>query len=293
MPTLLDLLQQKLQGPSLDAASGQAAGITAAKSGKDTGAGVPGAPAGTAGAPAASNLGAAQTAAQTTAAGQVQQVAGQQTAQALQTQQTGIIEKGQQAQAQTTQQLSNVQQDAANRASTILANLQQGQEKLSADQFREQSETAAFNIRLSSQEYVSNLQRAGQQSLLQNENNFQEEYYKSVFADSTGTLISQTALKQIADSTDRQFQQQLATIDINFAIKLATMSRTQANAGQIATGAGAVISGGSQFAANQGWFTPSAPISPEPGQRGATSTVNAPSGNTISTSSIDYTDSNP
>lgn len=80
---------------------------------------------------------------------------------------------------------------------------------------------------------------------------FKEAAFKSALEDSMDLFSNEQAFKTFSQSSDREFQNQLAQMDINFAMQMADkMATAQANQ-NIFSGLGTAISGAATYAASR------------------------------------------
>ena len=150
------------------------------------------------------------------------------TAQAAQLQATGI---GQAAAAQgeeerqKTQQIEMQRQQASlqNKIQTenILRGLEQNRAALTEDQRRAGMEQVAAQLRLQNDAYITNLQREGNRSRLQDDLAFDEQLKKDISADNIALLKIKFGNQSLLDASDRDFTKELAKIDFATAAAMA------------------------------------------------------------------------
>lgn len=212
MANLLDAIRQtnqqmtQPQGVTDQTASLQ--GLLRAKSGKAVGGA----------APAASNLGEQQAVTQTN-----QTLKNQIAPQAeMQAQQVGQQQAQiQQQESQQTQQINqakkfdNIQNNM--QVNNILSEFERGQASLNQAKDQAKLEQVGATLRLQNQQYVDNLQREGDRARLDNATSFRQQYAQAAF-DNNSQLSSNNRLNNaILNNDRREFQQQVANMDLDFA----------------------------------------------------------------------------
>jgi hypothetical protein len=178
--------------------------------------------------------------AETAARGQAQQ----ELADVGQTAQLQATQLGQAAQAQEQQQQSQAanvefqrqQNKLQSRIQTeaILRNLEQNRAALTEDKRQAGMEQIAANLRLQTDSYINQLQQEGARSRLQDDLTFDLELKKQIAADNISLLQLKLNNQSLLDSNDREFQRQLAQINIDTAIQMAKQdAQFAAQQGQI------------------------------------------------------------
>lgn len=150
------------------------------------------------------------------------------TAQAAQLQATGI---GQAAAAQAEEERQKTQQIEMQRQQTSLQNkiqtenilrgLEQNKAALTEDQRRAGMEQVAAQLRLQNDAYITNLQREGNRSRLQDDLTFDEQLKKDISADNIALLKIKFGNQSALDASDRDFTKELAKIDFATAAAMA------------------------------------------------------------------------
>lgn len=237
--TLLEALRTSLSAPAGPAPTpaplGQTASIqklASAKSGK--------AQPMAASAPATSSL-AEQVAERTSAAGMSQlQQAGATEAAGLQQ-----AEQGQQQEADIQgKQLDSKQLDMSEQlsrqAAAILADYYNNKSTLDLNKQKARAENLGFNLRLSNDKYIHQLADQGRRSRLMNASAFQEALSRTIFDDELGLFQSDMQFRSMLRADDRQFQEQLGGIDLDFALSMAAQDTKQANQTMMWQGIGGV-----------------------------------------------------
>ena len=263
MATLLDAIRQNSQTlanqpvPDTNETS-KAAGLLAAKTGKNVGGG---------GEYALSNLGEQQQNAQT------QQALQNQVAPAAATQQAGL----EQQQASQQQQFGEQQQQTAQQrqfntlqtqlqTTSMLNDMERQKGAIDMAANRAQVDQVATNLRLQNQKYINDLTLEGNKNRLDNQLNFQTELAKSIFGNKTDLIQKQLGDKSILDANKRDFSKAMANLDINASYDI--MNREIAGSQQRAVygAAGSLVTAGIGAAAGMGGSksAPSLDVSEEP-----------------------------
>jgi len=252
--TLMDTIRQKLEAPEQQAPTGgamdqteRAQGLLRAKLGK---AGAP-----TTG-PRLSNI-QEQQAAQQTRLGQKRlategAVRGQEI-----TQQAEAIEaREQESLADLVSQREDVQQRFELQSENITQDLERNFKQLDDQKKAAKLEQLGFTLRLQDKDYLTNLQREGERAQLQNSLDFKEQLARDNFADMEDLLRSDIAYKKIADMSDREFRDELAQMDLEYAREMAHQARITEMKQAKYKMFGAGVSGGTQ-AYGSGMFSSS------------------------------------
>jgi hypothetical protein len=197
-------------------------------------------------APRMSSLGEEQAQAQTaTALGSLQQ-AGQ--AQALQVQQAE--EKVDQAARIEGRQLDERELDLADelnrRTDGILADYERNGQKLDLTRNKARAEQLGFNLRLSNSRYMDDLRDAGRRSRLDNAIAFKDELTRAVFADEQELFVNDLSFRHLMRADDRTFADQMAQMDIDYALQIAETENKQANMQMMWSGIGGLTQAGIQ-----------------------------------------------
>lgn len=195
------------------------------------------------------------------AASNIQEQQAQQTAQV---QQRTLKQEGQQQQAQlgiagenqataidlSTKAQDEQVEDARSRlllqTNQALGEYQQGVRTLDLQKDKARLEQIGFGMRLSNDKYLSDLHREGQKSRLNNETAFKEEMTRAIFADEEDLFKDDLRFRALMKADSRDFQRQLADLDINQALKIASAESSAANAQMQWTAAGNLAGAGIQ-----------------------------------------------
>ena len=97
-------------------------------------------------------------------------------------------------------------------------------------------EQAGFLMRLSDDKYTTNLQMNGRRDRLDSEAGFKEALLRTTFADELDLFNNDLEFRALMRADDRAFQERLAKMNIDMAIKLASAENQAAGATQMWTG---------------------------------------------------------
>ena len=214
MATLFDKIQNNLvakpETPGQQDQTRKAAGLLAARSGKQVAAPAP-----------MSNLAEQMAGAQTEQAAAEVQQKGQMAAAELGQAQAAVTEaeRGERADLALRQQQS--QQRASQQKQQILRELGQGRRTLDTEKDRAKLEQLSHTMALSDRKYVDQLQREGQKLRLDNDLAFREALQKSILGSNEELLREGLGNKDILQADDREFREMMSGIDIDFAMKMA------------------------------------------------------------------------
>lgn len=258
--TLLDALRKTIATPDGSAMNPSAAGgtdqtslvssLAQAKTGKA-------APANGSSVPRASALGEEQAQSQTTSALDSLRQQGQ-----LQSQQIGQAEEKQDTAAklegrQLDQRELEIADQYSRQTDQILADYQRNREKLDVTRNKARAEQLGFNLRLGNQKYMDDLKDAGRRGRLDNSLRFRDEINRTVFRDEQDMFTDDLAFHSLMRADQRTFTEQMASMDIDYALKLAETDNKQANQSMMWSGVGGLTQAGIQGygAASNGSFS--------------------------------------
>lgn len=189
---------------------------------------------------------------------QQEQAAVAQTAQAMQpveaAAQTQAISQEQQAReveqrkqqqlTETTQQRQANQMQMQLRTSQLLQELEQGKGKIDTARYQASMEQLGQNLRLSSKQYVDNLQREGARARIDDEMRFNEELRRSILQDNNSLLEKQLGNKSILAANDREFDIAMSRMGYDTALQVLRNELKGEKEQAAATGIGSIITAG-------------------------------------------------
>jgi len=158
---------------------------------------------------------------------------------------------------QQTQQITELRQIAKaekqrfNLASNqVLDDLERNMKELSSREKLDRMEVAAAQIRLSDEQYRYNLENVARRDRLETELGFNEAMKRAVFEDEMDLLRDDLEFNRKLDADEREFQEYLSNIDIDYALQMArtgieqTTKRAMMEGGieAVSKGAGYVVS---------------------------------------------------
>jgi hypothetical protein len=246
--TLLETLRNNLAGgtrlPSpLGSPLGQTAQVSQllqAKSGKSPQTAISSA------APRASNI-AEQAANQQTALGlEGLRQQGSLVAEGLQQESANQTQTFQQGAEKVNEQLLDLQDQYTRQSEAILQDYQRGTRKFDLQKDKARMEQLGFNLRLSNDQYIQQLQREGFKSRLDNQARFQEELARTVFGEELDMFQNDLGFRSLMNADNRRFNEQLGAIDIDFAVAMATTANQAANTQMMWSSAGQLGAAGAQ-----------------------------------------------
>ena len=195
-------------------------------------------------APGISNIGEKVAAQQAQIAEQQVQQQGMLQGQAIQQQ---ASEQAQQAQIQGRQlderTLDQMDEFTRNH-NAILDDYNRGIKQLDLNKDKSKLEQIGFNLRLNNDKYVTDLQREGRRSRLDNEIKFNEELTRTIFADEEDLLRNDLNFRALIGANDRDFREEIGNISISHALDIADTEAKAANSQMMWQGIGAMTSAG-------------------------------------------------
>jgi hypothetical protein len=191
---------------------------------------------------------------QTRLAGEQIEQTGRIQAEQIEQREADIEQRAIQQEQQFQENLKNLQADFGRRSNSILQQFESGQKRLNNQEDIADLEQLGFEARLQNKQYIDQLQREGDKLRLNQGLNFKEQMAKNIFKDNRELLENELAFKTIVDADDRQFQREIADMDIDYAMELADSAAKAASQRQIVTGIGGAVSGGVQTAVATGAF---------------------------------------
>jgi len=155
------------------------------------------------------------------------------------TQQSQVVQAGQRQQVAATKQnqsIANAQldQDALTKRTqtnlqtdSLLNQFEQGKESLDYNKNAAKIEQLGFNLRLSDDKYVFNLQQAGDKARLDNELSFKTQMYKEAFSAYTDLANDQASFQMIMNDDKNTFNMKMAGMKVEDALDLANDAAKQ------------------------------------------------------------------
>lgn len=237
MPNLLDAIRQnsQIQPQGQTDETQKLQGLLRAKSGKDVGGG----------SVAASSLG------EQSAVSQANQQLQSQVVPQAQIQQQGLEQ--QQAQQNQQAEIQGQQIGQQRRANTlqnkvqteqILNDLERSKGQIDLQSQKAKVDQVAQNLRLSTQQYVDNLQREGSRKRLDNSASFQEELNKSILGDQQDLLQKQLGNRDVLQASDRDFKKAMNNMQLSDARNLFQKNMKQQKQRALYSTIGAATSAG-------------------------------------------------
>jgi hypothetical protein len=130
---------------------------------------------------------------------------------------------------------------------------QQNKDKVSLGRYKANTEQMGFYLRLQDKTYVDKMLLEGNKARLSNAYDMKYAQQMAVFADEKDLLKGDLYFKRLMGVDARQFQAELATMDIESALKLASSQADAANSAMIAQGIGqGVATGATLYGQYQG-----------------------------------------
>lgn len=135
---------------------------------------------------------------------------------------------------------------------TLLDQFTTGQRQLNLSRDKATMEQVGFQLRLNNSKYIKQLQDYGRRARLDNKIKFQEELQRTIFAEEESMFQSDLLFRSMINAKGREFTSQLAQIDLDFALQIATMENEAASQRMMWQGAASAVSGGlDAYAASQ------------------------------------------
>lgn len=152
----------------------------------------------------------------------------------------------------------------------ILGDLERSGLEVDNARQRAQLEQVGQSIALGNKQYIQKLQAEGARARLDNQIQFQEMLQKSILGDNLDLLKQKLGQDNLAQATQRDWNQILGGMDLGFALQVAQNAATQANIQAKWEGAGQAVEGGvDMYKARSDYNkenpgTPEAPAAAEP-----------------------------
>lgn len=269
--TLLEALKKSMTAPAAPTPASAIdqtsliAGLAAAKSGKA-------APSGTS-APRASSIGEEQQQA-------ANQVSLQQQVQQGQVQAQGMQQAAEQEDLQSKlegraldERSLEVRDQFTRQSEAIIRDFARNSQNLDLNRKKARAEQLGFNLRLGNQKYLDDLEDNGRRARLDDAVRFREEVQRSVFTDEQDLFQNDLQFRALMRADERTFADQMAAMDIDYALQIAETDAKAANQKMMWDGVGSIVQGGILAA---GQYKPSA--GPKAGPADGTGSITASKG---------------
>ena len=128
------------------------------------------------------------------------------------------------AEKQQTFDLKSMKDEFQNKANTMIDDFVMKKREQSDEQQKNQMENIGQLLRLSNTKYLDELKIAGQTRRLKDSIEADEAYAKTALGNSLDFLKDDLAYKKFMNSDDREFQKDIAGMDINYAMDMARES---------------------------------------------------------------------
>ncbi len=103
----------------------------------------------------------------------------------------------------------------------ILSEYTTGQRQLDLNKDKAKMEQLGFSMRLANESYINELQNQAARANLADELQFEEELYRTIFAEEEELFRDDLDFRALLAADDRQFRDEIAQIDINAALRIA------------------------------------------------------------------------
>lgn len=123
---------------------------------------------------------------------------------------------------------------------------------LTLEQSAADAERAGAEARLRNDKYVTRLEQEGNIRRLQDAVRFKEELYRGTMGDSMLILQKKLGHNELMSADNNQFMQDLAKLDMEDYLAIASIQAKSAAAAEVATGVGEVVKGGTEMYAAGG-----------------------------------------
>jgi hypothetical protein len=187
---------------------------------------------------------------------------GQIQAEQLGQQELDITQREQQQEAQFQESWETAQANMNRQANQLLQQFESGQKTLQTTKDMADLEQLGFQLRLQNDQYINQLQDVGRRNRLDNQLEFKKQLAQNVFKDQQELMTNELAFNRMMAADDREFMNELAQMDIGYAMQVADNAAKAASAQQIALGMGGMVSGGLQAASSFGIFNSNSSTSP-------------------------------
>lgn len=156
------------------------------------------------------------------------------------------------------QQLKAGQQQLERQTTNILNDLSRGEKQLAGKEYVSKINQITAGLRLSNDQYIFGLQDAGRRARLDTDLGFKEAAYREIMAAELDYLRDEQKFTAMMNADTREFQEEVAKMDINAALDIANVNTQTMNTQAKYEGASQMISAGTQIVAKgaeKGWFT--------------------------------------
>lgn len=109
----------------------------------------------------------------------------------------------------------------------ILRGLEQSGREMDEKQRQSNIELAGAMLRFQNEQYIRDLQREGAKARITNQNEFDKKLAESIFAENQALLKAKIGSQELRDLSDRDFNKEIAKIDIDTAIQFAKENAAQ------------------------------------------------------------------
>lgn len=136
---------------------------------------------------------------------------------------------------------------------SILTEYSSGQRQLDLTKDKARLEQLGFNMRLSNDKYLGELEQKARLADLSNAASFEEELTRSIFADEEELFRNDLDFRAMIAADQRTFQEEMSQMDINMALDMAETNNKALSEKQMWDGLGGIIQGGaSAYASYKG-----------------------------------------
>lgn len=196
--------------------------------------------------PSAGGMAESQAQMATKQAGRQQQFQGRLQGQQLEQQETTQQQQFEEQELNIMDKFEEVQESAKREADKILQEFARGGRQLDDQKAGMRAEQAGFLVRLQNKEYVANLQQEGQKARLENDIEFKTKATEQAFADEQALMRDQYTAKKIANMNQREWDRELAGMDINYILGAHSAQMAADSQQQVFTSAGNLASAGTE-----------------------------------------------
>jgi hypothetical protein len=158
----------------------------------------------------------------------------------------------------TEQQFLNLNEDKENmraqmarQTAEILNQFESGIKQLDSQKDKAALEQVGFMLRLQDDKYVADLNQNAQRIGLENDLKFKEEITRAAFEDDMDIFKNNIEFQTFMNMDRRQFEVQVAQMDINYAMQLASRELDSAKTQQLFTGVGNLATAGLSYMEKQ------------------------------------------
>lgn len=184
-------------------------------------------------------------------------------------QQADIAQRTEQQAKQFQEQYQDIQDQFQRQSMQLIDQFERGQKTLKTTKDLADLEQVGFQTRLQNDQYIS-LQEVGKRNRLDNQLEFKKQLAQNVFKDQQELLVNEIAFQRILSADDREFTEELADMDLNYAMQIADNATKAASQRQVITGVGDLFSTGLKAGGAMGIFDSTSTASP--GASGAANT---------------------